>query len=89
MAKIVIQKLSEDEINSRGIKSWPIWSREVSRFDWTYDADEECLILEGQVEVETNEGVYTIGAGDYVTFPKGLSCIWDIKEDIRKHYNFL
>jgi uncharacterized cupin superfamily protein len=29
-----------------------------------------------------------IKAGDLVTFPKGLSCVWDIKEPIRKHYTF-
>jgi hypothetical protein len=28
------------------------------------------------------------GKGDFVTFPKGLSCIWDIKEPVKKHYNF-
>ena len=28
------------------------------------------------------------GKGDFVTFPEGLSCVWDIKEPVRKHYNF-
>ncbi|MCK5168312.1 MAG: DUF861 domain-containing protein [Bacteroidales bacterium] len=23
-----------------------------------------------------------------MAFPKGLKCVWDIKEDIRKHYKF-
>ena len=31
---------------------------------------------------------YEFGKGDFVTFPKGLSCIWDIKAPVRKHYNF-
>ena len=26
-------------------------------------------------------------SGDFVTFPKGLSCVWDVKEPIKKHYN--
>jgi hypothetical protein len=29
-----------------------------------------------------------LGRGDFVRFPKGLSCIWDIKEAVKKHYNF-
>jgi uncharacterized protein len=87
--KITIQKLTEKEIKSKGIYSWPIWEKEVSRFPWTYDSTEECYILEGKVTVETANETVTIQAGDFVTFPQGLDCTWDIKEDIRKHYNFL
>lgn len=47
MEDILIQNLPEAEITSRGIKSWPVWEKEVSRFPWTYDSTEECLILEG------------------------------------------
>ncbi|RPI80017.1 MAG: DUF861 domain-containing protein, partial [Desulfobacteraceae bacterium] len=25
---------------------------------------------------------------DFVTFSQGLSCIWDIKSPVRKHYRF-
>ena len=89
MPKIVVCKLSEEEIQQRGIRNWPIWEKEISRFEWTYDADEECLILEGRFNVETNEGGFSFGTGDFITFPKGMSCIWDIKENVRKHYNFL
>ena len=45
--KIKIEKLTEDEIGKRGIRSWPVWEKEVSRFDWHYGNTEECLILEG------------------------------------------
>lgn len=88
MAKVIIEKLSEKEIAERKIKSWPIWTKEVSRFDWYYDSDEECLILEGEVEVETSEGKYTVKAEDFVTFRQGLKCVWNVKKPIRKHYNF-
>ncbi|HNW97038.1 MAG TPA: cupin domain-containing protein [Bacteroidales bacterium] len=88
MAKVIIQKLSVSEIQQRKIKSWSIWNKEVSKFDWYYDSDEECLILEGEVDVHTDDGNYTIKAGDFVTFKKGLKCIWDIKKRISKHYNF-
>ncbi len=88
MKKVIIEKLSPEEIEKRGIKSWPVWEKEVSRFDWEYNGDEECLILEGSVIVETDQGEYTIKPGDFVTFKDGLTCVWDIKEGIRKHYNF-
>ena len=88
MAKIIIEKLSESEIKKRGIKNWPIWEKEVSKFDWEYNGDEECLILEGEVTVETNDGNFTIKPGDFVTFKDGLKCVWDVKKNIRKHYNF-
>jgi len=89
MSKIVVKKLSMKEIDEKGIKNWPLWEKEVSRFAWTYDATEECLILEGHFNVETEEGVFSFGPGDFVVFPAGLSCVWDIKESVRKHYNFI
>ncbi len=88
MNKVIVEKLSHEEIKARGIEKWPIWEKEISRFDWEYTGDEECLILEGRVSVETAEGEYTIKPGDFVTFKDGLKCVWDIKEAIRKHYNF-
>lgn len=87
--KIKIEKLTNEQIEKRGIKSWPIWEKEISRFDWYYDNIEECLLLEGKVVVETVDGEKVeFEKGDFVTFPKGLSCIWDIKEAVKKHYNF-
>lgn len=88
MRTIRIEKLSEEELRRRGVHDWPIWTSGVSRFDWHYDTAEECYILEGHVVVETDQGSVEIGKGDFVTFPQGLSCTWDVKEPVRKHYNF-
>ncbi|MCF8303104.1 MAG: cupin domain-containing protein [Bacteroidales bacterium] len=88
MGNVDIKKLSDEEVKNRGILEWPIWEKEISRFEWEYDSEEECLILDGEVTVETDEGNYNIKAGDFVTFQKGLKCVWDIKKPIRKHYNF-
>ncbi|MEW5846565.1 MAG: cupin domain-containing protein [Bacteroidota bacterium] len=88
MSKVIIEKLTDDQVAKMGIKNWPIWTKEVSTFNWYYDTDEECLILDGEVEVKTDEGVYIVKAGDFVTFKKGLKCIWNVKKPIRKHYNF-
>ena len=86
--QIKVEKLQQDEIEKRGITSWPIWEKEVSRFDWHYDSIEECLLLEGRVVVETADGSVEFGKGDFVTFPKGLSCVWKITSPVRKHFNF-
>jgi uncharacterized cupin superfamily protein len=86
---ITIQKPSREEVEKKGISDWPIWEKDVSRFDWHYDSTEECYILEGSVEVTTKDGdTVHFGKGDFVTFPKGLSCTWNIKQPVRKHYNF-
>ena len=87
--KIDIKKPGLKELEDRKIKEWPIWEKEKSKFDWHYDSTEECYLLEGKVVVKTDEGEeYEFGKGDFVTFPRGLSCKWDIKEPVRKHYNF-
>ena len=63
--------------------------KKVSEFDWVYDSTEECFLLEGKVVVKTENGKEVeFGKGDFVTFPKGLKCIWNIKEPVKKHYNF-
>ena len=81
-----VKKPTEKE--RKEAESWPIWEKEKSEFPWEYDEQETCLILEGKATVKTPEGNIEFGAGDYVIFPKGLKCTWEIKEGIRKHYNF-
>lgn len=88
MPKVIIRQLSKNEVEEIGIKSWPIWEKEVSSFDWTYDEDEQCYIIEGEFIVETDDGKYNIKSGDFVTFQRGLSCVWDIKKPVKKYYNF-
>ncbi len=87
--EIKVEKLSQQELVNRGIYNWPIWEKEVSRFAWVYNSTEECYILEGEVMVETSDGAaVSFGKGDFVTFPKGLSCTWIVKKQVKKHYNF-
>ena len=85
---IEITKLPEQKIIDREIRSWPIWSCEVSEFDWEYDTQESCLLLEGDVEVKTDFETVNFSAGDYVVFPKGLKCRWKVTRPVRKHYSF-
>ena len=85
---IIINKLSNEEINDMGILSWPIWTCDVSEFDWEYGEKESCLLLEVEVEVETDLETVNFSAGDFVVFPSGLKCRWKVIKPVRKHYTF-
>ncbi len=86
--KIEIIKLSESKITEKNILQWPIWTCEVSEFDWEYSDEEACLLLEGKVEVSSEFETVRFSAGDYVVFPKGLKCRWKVIKPVRKHYSF-
>lgn len=87
--EVKVEKLSQEQLKKMGVFGWPIWEKEVSRFPWSYDCIEECYFLEGEVSVETKDGKsVNFGKGDFVSFPKGLSCTWNIKKPVKKHYNF-
>lgn len=80
---------SEDRLTELGVRDWPIWTKEVSTFPWFYDEQESCYFLEGDVVVTPEGGSpVEMGKGDFVTFPRGMSCMWAIREDVRKHYTF-
>ena len=86
--KIEVKQPAKEELEGQGVLDWPIWEKEVSRFDWHYDSEETCYLLEGQVEVTTPDGqAVTFGAGDMVRFPEGLSCTWDISVPVKKHFH--
>ena len=85
---IVITKLSENEMIEMGVRSWPIWSCEVSEFDWEYSDEESCLLLDGDVEVKSGFETVRFSAGDFVIFPRGLKCHWKVTSPVRKHYSF-
>jgi len=87
--EIEVKKLSQEKLKEMGVFDWPIWTKEVSKFPWAYDSIEECYFLEGDVSVQTKDGKsVSFGQGDFVSFPKGLSCTWNIKKPVKKHYNF-
>lgn len=88
MEQVIIQTLKLKELKDKGVNNWPIWEKEVSSFDWSYDSDEECFILEGEANIETPEETYTIEEGNFVTFKKRLKCKWTVVRPIRKHYKF-
>lgn len=86
---IIIEQLDKSELDAKGVFGWPVWEKEVSKFDWSYDSSERCYFLKGRVTVTPKAGKpVSFGKGDFVTFPKGLSCTWEVHEPVRKHYNF-
>ncbi|UCH88294.1 MAG: cupin domain-containing protein [Thermoplasmata archaeon] len=89
MSEIQVKKPDKKELEEKNVFSWPIWEKEVSTFDWHYDERETCYILEGKVRVEPKDGKpVEFGPGDFVTFPKGMDCVWKVTKPVRKHYNF-
>lgn len=85
----VTHQPSEAELEERGVRQWSIWTCEPSRFPWSYEERETCYLLEGEVVVTPDGGdPVTIQSGDLVVFPRGMSCTWDVKRAVRKHYIF-
>ena len=83
---VIVRKPTDSQ--KADILRQPTWECGVSKFDWYYDSEETCLLIAGEVSVTYDGGSVLLGAGDYVTFPKGLSCVWDVREPVKKHYIF-
>jgi uncharacterized cupin superfamily protein len=80
-------KPSPAKLDVLGAYDWPIWKKEVSTFPWTYAEQETCYILKGRFIVTPDGGEpQEFKRGDLITFPKGMSCTWEILEDVEKHY---
>ncbi|NIS83247.1 MAG: DUF861 domain-containing protein [Anaerolineales bacterium] len=88
MSEIQIERdPGEARLDELGVRGWPTWSAEVSEFPWHYDSEEICYFLEGDVMVTPERGEpVEMGKGDLVTFPKGMSCSWQIRARVKKHY---
>ena len=84
--EITVKKPSEEE--KKKMMAEPIWDCGVSSFEWHYDSEETCLIIEGEVTIDYEGKSVSFGAGDYVVFPKGLSCVWNVKRPVKKHFMF-
>jgi len=83
---IIIRKPTDREISA--MKTKPVWTCDVSEFDWHYDSEETCLVIEGDVTVKYGSKSVSFAAGDLVVFPKGLSCVWQVRKAVKKHYMF-
>jgi uncharacterized cupin superfamily protein len=78
---------SPAKLDVMGVEDWPIWEKGVSTFRWTYDQKETCYFLEGDVVVTPDGGEpVKLGKKDLVIFPPGMSCTWEIRSPVKKHY---
>jgi len=88
MSKIEVCRLTDEEFQQKNISTWSVWQKEISEFSWKYDETEECFIVEGDIEVRTEQETVCLGPGDFVVFPKNLECYWIIKVPVKKYYHF-
>ncbi|TFF84887.1 MAG: DUF861 domain-containing protein [Promethearchaeota archaeon] len=89
MGKIKKKKPSDELLDRLNVTSWGIWEKEKSEFPWSYSNTETCYILDGEVEVTTEDGEKVeFKEGDLLQFPEGLNCKWNVKKPVRKYYNF-
>ena len=88
MSRVSVTQPSDEQLDEMGIKDWPTWTCEPSKFDWDYDQQETCYLLAGKVTVTAGDEQVSFGPGDMVVFPEGLDCVWEVAEPVRKHYKF-
>ena len=90
MGRIKVEKPTDETLATLGVTGWGIWECDPSTFDWEYEDDETCYLLEGKVTVRVkgSDEVAEFGKGDFVQFPKGMQCVWEVSEKVRKHYKF-
>ena len=87
MSILVTSPCPESTVEELGIKSWPIWTCDISYFDWAYEDKETCLLLENEVTVTAEGGKpVNFSAGELVTFPAGMNYRWEVPKSFRKHY---
>lgn len=68
------------------------WEGTPSKFPWKFKKTETMYFLEGKIKVNVDgydkeEEAFEIGKGDVVVFPKDMKCVWEIIEDVKKHYS--
>ena len=83
---VIVKKPSKEETSE--CQSWPIWECQPSNFDWIYTEKETCLLIEGDVTVTDGTDSVSFSAGDLVIFPEGLECNWNVRQAVKKYYNF-
>ena len=82
--EVEVRQPCDEELERLGVRSWPIWEKEESNFDWYYAEKEVCYFLEGEVEVVLEDGATVeLRPGDLATFPRDLSCKWHIKKKVK------
>jgi uncharacterized cupin superfamily protein len=87
----VFTNVDEDFLSKRRVRQWDIWessSVPSNKFDYTYEKTEAVYILEGEAVVTPKDGrkAVVLKPNVFASFPKGLSCVWEVKTPVRKFY---
>ncbi len=92
---IQVKRLTDEDKKKHRIPStpvnadgWNVWECLPSKFNWHYDEEEWAYLYQGHVKVKTSGETVEIRAGDFVIFPAGLSCSWEVLEKVVKVYLF-
>jgi uncharacterized cupin superfamily protein len=85
---IQLEKPDPEKLDALNVRNWPTWEKQPSTLECHYGEGEVCYFLDGDVTVRTAEGEVSLGRGDLVTFPAGLSCTWRVNAPVRKAYRF-
>lgn len=88
MDEIMIREDAYGLAQELGVENWEHWECEPSKFEWFYAKQETAYVFSGRVTVVTAAQQVEIGPGMLVSFPKGLSCTWEVHEAIKKAYAF-
>ena len=86
--KIITHKMCLEDAKAQGIDTWSRWECKPSTFEWYYEEEEVAYVFEGDVIVTANGEETHIGPNMLVVFPKGLHCVWQVNETIKKVYRF-
>ncbi len=69
------------------VNAWPEWASDSKVMPWKYYEDETSYIVEGRAIVTPEGGdPIEINKGNLVTFPSGMTCVWDVIEPLHKRY---
>lgn len=87
--------LSEEEVK-RIEADWTGWSYSTlsvldpKTFPWTYGETEQCYVTKGGAKVtpDGSDEVIVLEEGVLATFPKGMSCTWEVPDRIEKKFIF-
>ena len=76
---------------NEGEKKWYennaiFWECGVSKFDYTYDHDETCVVCSGLAEITCDGRTVRLEPGVLAYFPNGSACVWNIIQPITKYF---
>ena len=88
MNKVLVeQNPSPMKLEVLGIDDWPVTRDAIGTSERNYPQSETSYILEGSGEIRVpNNETISITAGDLITVMPETRCVWNITEEIERHY---